>query len=1581
MNCVYTYELSGQSVTLTGEQLFNRIQYELKNNPELAQLASFVLSTNPTEDVIMAAHKAGKDHWNDRTWEGVSDYLNHDHDLGLKNASGASIRSLLSPIYDKEKRIENSLTPEYIANNGGTRQAALESLTRLVEEEQIIADVGTLEHALLEAAIQERVKNLKAGTLTLGTASPKYETMLGTVKACLANSVNLKGRPVNLMKIIDNEGELTIDEVVNHLHNSVVEVERQLFTLYADKNVKFFTELEIGSELKLAKHGLKGKIDLLVLHEDGTVDIYDYKLSSRSFSDWDPSKRYHTEYQLGTYRAILAAHGIDGAKVNLFTMPIYIPTKKTGDEVFGNVANIQVEGRKSLTTSLSGGKTPHLDWKHGKFTNNLRLLIPQKTAVSAYETSVSTDDITDDFRKVLEPFESTKKSYSKEELERRIYTIATARGQQFVLNNIITGKPEYASTIEEFTKEGGIIDEMLDQAHNLLKTQVKGIAENIDSFQANPNISPESIEFLNSKDNHNAYNVLQSTFLKYCDGKRWERIDCAELMELGIFVFKDVYSQQVEVVRLSDEVLATQIDHHGTNHVLGLFLTNEEAQQLRGFKALESTAGNMKLMETLIAINKFPNIFTGCQLSAIKVINCTTGEAVPPESLHQLMDNFNFLLDKTKDSEDPIVNNFKEKKINIVEPWEMLEAELQAIIRDKKLGLVTVDDKLQDAVIEVVNNHSFTKADVDHKIKMIQKLMLALKHQYPQVQYTNMSGRRAFDHPSQILYYICSQTLTYYQGTAVTYSGKLTKWGLGAPLEQGVRLLGIPFMSNYRSVLHNGFKDTGILQGLDMSTPTASPSQSLSLLFQQVGVSMDRLRHESLSQVNYINNITLEYVDRKGSKVGRAVFGGNKIWEDLIRKDPDGKRAKDLKFIDPYKHPEEFEDPRDIEFLQEMLWEINKYLLPIPDEYRNWRYKDHKTQILALDQVIKAMDDESYFNVPLRKATDFDVFRNMGKAGFGHTIRHWWDTQREQFDPRMVDSTARQHIQKTYGDDVSKMYNSYGLGLAARNDMLANEGVYAYEIDLSILASDVAFQFHREKLFNDVLLTADAVATVMHFIQQNSTADFDEELEYLDNEIKVAIKNESLVPEELQGVMKGVNVAKKINSILTLGLRPMQMIKELTYGQFINYSRAFALKGTSNEVSAKSVFMANLYVWGKQAASWMRVATGQEDMAAFTLCQMMNQEYGIANQDSNSFIQKNTIRRTGLSQGLSKFMFIFQTCPDFFNRMSLFVAKMIEDGCFDAHYLDQNGMLKYDIKRDKRFEKLVELGWDSTSTDPEYLKQKALYRAMVDQFKREGFKNDITGNSLAYADLYLPRAYTVKQKLSMKEVSDLAYGFYDHETKSLNDHKVFGLVFKQFMAFWTAKTTLWFRGPGANTAQGEFKQMIRDGQPLYVKYTEVNGEIIQEYVTDSEGGTLEPVYEWVGDYCEGLMYSIMYTLRDVFTFKWKDIASNPYRLANLKLALHDLLIGLLLGKLLLFIFTGGSMKTNDAHPMARAMIRGIQDVGPQALIGLSITPAFVTTAERLRDTIPDLISGDLETQRAFKNMFGAVRDFTWALEQ
>jgi len=41
--------------------------------------------------------------------------------------------------------------------------------------------------------------------------------------------------------------------------------------------------------------------------------------------------------------------------------------------------------------------------------------------------------------------------------------------------------------------------------------------------------------------------------------------------------------------------------------------------------------------------------------------------------------------------------------------------------------------------------------------------------------------------------------------------------------------------------------------------------------------------------------------------------------------------------------------------------------------------------------------------------------------------------------------------------------------------------------------------------------------------------------------------------------------------------------------------------------------------------------------------------------------------------------------PDYVNRLTLFVAKMVHDGCYDAHVME-NGELKYNPTKDKRFQ-------------------------------------------------------------------------------------------------------------------------------------------------------------------------------------------------------------------------------------------------------------------------------------------------------
>jgi hypothetical protein len=69
--------------------------------------------------------------------------------------------------------------------------------------------------------------------------------------------------------------------------------------------------------------------------------------------------------------------------------------------------------------------------------------------------------------------------------------------------------------------------------------------------------------------------------------------------------------------------------------------------------------------------------------------------------------------------------------------------------------------------------------------------------------------------------------------------------------------------------------------------------------------------------------------------------------------------------------------------------------------------------------------------------------------------------------------------------------------------------------------------------------------------------------------------------------------------------------------------------------------------------------------------------------------------------------------------MTLFIAKMIEDGCFDAHTLDANGVLHYDWKKDKRFDKLAKYGLNTKDVkDAEYHKQKALYAKMCSEFEK-----------------------------------------------------------------------------------------------------------------------------------------------------------------------------------------------------------------------------------------------------------------------
>lgn len=130
------------------------------------------------------------------------------------------------------------------------------------------------------------------------------------------------------------------------------------------------------------------------------------------------------------------------------------------------------------------------------------------------------------------------------------------------------------------------------------------------------------------------------------------------------------------------------------------------------------------------------------------------------------------------------------------------------------------------------------------------------------------------------------------------------------------------------------------------------------------------------------------------------------------------------------------------------------------------------------------------------------------------------------------------------------------------------------------------------------------------------------------------------------------------------------------------------------------------------------------------------------------------------------------TIPDHYNRLSLFLAKMIHDGSYEAHTKTEDGFLVYDPKKDKRFSYYFENRhkhknskgeYISAKDDEKYNKQRNLYRLLIDQLNKEGkLQNDEHIDEEQLVD----KAYSDLERNSYKSFTDTVYGYYDKDSQA-----------------------------------------------------------------------------------------------------------------------------------------------------------------------------------------------------------------------
>lgn len=1569
MSKCYTYN----GKVLFQDELISAIGNELDNNPELSGLKDLLLSVQSdiigqVDGIIRASKgKVGKPNY-----IGVSSLLEQELYTGEKDALGRPVKRVLSPVYDEQARIDNSLE-QFLPIANGNQEEAIKLIKERISEEKAIAEVGDLVHELISIALKNHT------TTIYGYESSEFSEAIKQAKEKIETSQDHQrdGETIKSLKYVLTFKETTtnsIDEIIERIVKVVQDTEKLIYDNPQYKDAKIYSEVDIATEniknIDRAE-GVGGRVDLLIVKKDGSIDIVDFKVSSRRYSDWYAAKAYHTDYQLGAYRAILASNGINSSKIKLQTLPIEFP--------LGKFSQMHVENLQNRTIS-SGGKVAHLDNDLGLFTKKINFLFTFPSPTFANEPIQLDNNIQETLQKLITPFKQDTQNYSRESLMNRVFPKTINGELRYVLIDINTGEQIIKKNKEDFLRHG-TIDKMLKKQSEKLTDTMKQIISMVDNYIAKGEIK-DSYDFRNSTndDNGNVYNVLNSTFGKYCNG-RYLRIDGEigdVLAQYRIVAFKNIYDNTIDVIILTDQDIHKIVDNNNSSTVLGKFVSNSDARKLSLFSenpdrvenipVMESTAGNMELIQAMAVLNNIPEMFQNAKLGIIKVINPQIGQSDIPD-IDQLKTNFKFLTTKAE-----IENNFT-NKIQTAEMWEFMISELNTLVYNAQ-----PDDELKIFVSGISDMNVQTK---DQKIAEIIRLRKKLRSSYiDYLQKSDFTESRTFQHPSQIAYYILSQTLNYYEEMPIAYNGKLTKWGL--KFGEITRMLGTPFFESIKesgNELSDGTKGTGFLQGLDMSTPSATPSQNLQKLFKWYNTAYMKLRKDFFKQANTVNNLCKPYIREKNSQLSSLIINDTSdIWESLLVHDSDGKLSKDLSIRNPYTDNTLTESEK--HFLKNILWELNKYRIKGLDrEMLSWDYDSHESAILE-NQVVNFHMDKDYFQLPLRRSVDFYKLKHLNEVDLKTWFSEKWNALKEDYDLRKANMVSSFEVDAKIDRNTTQMYHSYqNISQEARQRMIDEEGVRSFEIDLNLLALDMAYQTLRKTYFEEVLELTDSIATVLHYIQNTSDTDFTPEIQALDDQSNISIKNKSVIPEELNDATRALGIAKKFNAAIVLAARPLQFFKELTFGQFTNYSRAWGMKNTSMAVSAKNIFEANKIIWGQSLRKYGKVFKGEGDIADFTLVEAINKVYGLANEDINSIVEKAALSRHGIYGGLSKWMYISNSAPDYFNRMALFIAKMMEDGCFEAHELDADGNLVYDFKKDKRFSELVQHGINSDYTGKEYLKQKGMYRIMLESLIKEGITNE-DGTTLKFGD-ELPRAYTNKQQQSIKEVADIAYGFYDHETKSLIDHKVVGLVFKQFMAFWTAKTTLWFRGKGSQTSQGRFVEAKdNNGETLYRRIIEENGGKIgvqlvpESKLTAEEVGKLEPQYMWQGDYVEGLIYSIGGTLYDIIHADWKHLAEDKYQLGNLKLALHDILIGVILFSILKWIFSGGSGKMADVSPAERTLLRAMQDVGPSGLTSLSFEPSFYTTLTNLQQDLPKVLSGDKGFTKFVSQRFSAVKDFT-----
>lgn len=471
---------------------------------------------------------------------------------------------------------------------------------------------------------------------------------------------------------------------------AILQTVKQLYSikkgLTANKKIKY-TFIEPCIDFKDSTYNIRGKMDMVLVYDDNTIDIIDFKVSGTNYDAWDPDKKATALAQLMTYQTMLENIGVKPTNFNLKLIPIQLG--RTGD---------------SFTSSNVTSKilTPNISTRYKLFG-----LLNIKTE-SQPLTSKLAENTVETVTKMF-GFDVFNSGYDEASFQKAYDAMVTKVGNSYqftMIKGIIKGERKVSkNSREEIEKE---LKNYLAVLREHRKNQTSKIAQIFNDLKDSEN---KEISFVSDNSLNRWLNI---NLTKYKINPNWKAIQNEDLNALGVLMFKNDADRTVDFVSIMYEDIDLPLNLEKGNTILGHLYSDNMSSSNK----LVANMGNIELVKLLYLANQLADNY---ETGELKVLGLSNKSVIDDTVIREkLENNYNILANSV---------GIETNKVRAGELYARVASLYEAIVNSTSVAnyfranSINPNNFKNDKLSELVN-------DKAEQLKRLEKLRDALNEHY-----------------------------------------------------------------------------------------------------------------------------------------------------------------------------------------------------------------------------------------------------------------------------------------------------------------------------------------------------------------------------------------------------------------------------------------------------------------------------------------------------------------------------------------------------------------------------------------------------------------------------------------------------------------------------------------------------------------------------------------------------------------------------------------------------------------------------------------------------------------------------------